>query len=998
MLKRDILFILCFFISSIELFAQPQDSISLIFQKKQISTTPGKIINVTFFIKNSTDLQTEINEEVILPAKWNIINHTNQTHIKPRSKVFSIYSIQVPANYGVGRYNIVINISNSNTKKQIAKSSFIIEVTEIEKIIIKQIQSPEHVIAGETYTAKYFIQNQGNTTKKIFLETRNCSIKETVEIKLDANESAFFTVEKQTSPNITESQRESYTVRAYESAKLLESVFKSILVFPKKNAKKDPFFRFPITASVNYLATNQNEKFANSFQYQVAGKGSLDTGNKHKLRFLARGPSNTDLSYLGLYDQYYVSYDNKNLFMFVGEQSYSFTPLTEMSRFGTGVESRVTLNNGLSFGALYVKPRYFQDIKNEYSAYSTFNFNKFNSVGVHFIQKNTVTNELVTLTSITSRIKPFKKTTLDLELSAGKMNDKWDKAIMANINSQFSIFQLSGNYSNAGKYYPGYYNNSVFYNGNISAKISEKISVGVYGRQDFANAQLDTFFVTAPYTKSIRTSVNYNIAERAYLMFYWRNFERKDRLSNNKFHYKTKSLSAEFNHQIKKIDYMVLAEYGKTTNLLLEPGKSEQFTYRGATNIAYRFNPYNSVKVFGSYSNVNSFVSDEQRNITAGFAFNLRLWKKLFADFYYQNAYDIDYYYRNRNLLQFDLNYNFLRNHSLSFRSFYTIYKEQTEDPEFNVSLTYSYKFGIPVKRLIKSGEFRGRVINSNGEPFSGLIIYIQNKSVITDNNGEFRFKSVQPGNYILTIDRSKLEIDEIINIPSPVKVEIFENQTSTLNFEIIKGAKITGKFISGKSNKPGISNPDPDFQHIIIELKSSFKSYRIIPDKYGKFSFPVLLPGEWTFRIIKSSVPTGFTVKKAVYNLNLKPGGQQELNIEINPKIKHIIFKPGKTLTTVKQKKTVKTVTPPSSDSQKKSIATATYYSVQIGAFKNKLKPGSQFFKGEKFYFEKEINNFHKYFIGKFDTLEKAKQEKKRLDLKFKSTIIVTFKDNSDL
>jgi hypothetical protein len=995
MFKRNLLFILFFLISCIELFAQPQDSVSVVFLKKQISTTPGKIINVTFFIKNSTNLQKEINEEVILPAKWNIINHTNQTHIKPHSKVFSIYSIQVPANYRVGKYNIVVNILNSNTKKQIVSSSFILEVTEIEKIIIKQIQSPEHVVAGEIYTTKYFIQNQGNTTKRLFLETRNCKIKENAEIKLEPNESAFFTVEKQTSPDITDSRRESYTVRAYEASKLQESVFQSILVFPKKNAKKDPFFRFPIAASVNYLATNQNEKFAHSFQYQVAGKGSLDTGNKHKLRFLARGPSNTDLSYLGLYDQYYISYENKNLFMFVGEQSYSFTPLTEMSRFGAGVESRVLLNNGLSVGFLYVKPRYFLDIRNEYSAYSIFNFNKYNAIGIHFIQKNTTNDKPVTLTSITSRIKPFKKTTLDLELSTGKINDKWDNAIMANINSQFSIFQLSANYSNAGKYYPGYYNNSVFYNGNISAKVSEKVSIGVYGRQDFANAQLDTFFVTAPYTKSIRTSVNYNIGERAYLMFYWRNFERKDRLSNNKFHYKTKSLSAEFNHRVKKIDYMILAEYGKTINLLLEPGENEQLTYRGATNIAYHFNSFNSVKVFGSYSNVNSFVSSEQRNVTAGFAFNLRLWKNLFVDFYYQNAYDIDYYYRNRNLLQFDLNYNFLRNHSLSFRSFYTIFKEQVEDPEFNVSLTYSYKFGIPVKRLIKSGGLGGRITKSNGEPFPGLIIYIRNKSAITDNNGEFRFKSVQPGNYIVSIDRSKLDIDEIINIPSPVKVEIFENQTSTLNFKIIKGAKFEGKFIPGENNRPGISNLAPDFQHIIIELKSSFKSYRIIPDKYGNFSFPVLQPGEWIFRIIKSSVPTGFTIKKTVYNLNLKSGEEFFLNIEINPKIKHIIFKPSKTLTTVKQKKKV---VPPSPDLQKKSIKTGTYYSVQIGAFKNKLKPGSRFFKGEKFYFEKEINNLHKYFIGKFDTLEKAKQEKKRLDLKFKNTIIVTFKNNSVL
>jgi len=344
--------------------------------------------------------------------------------------------------------------------------------------------------------------------------------------------------------------------------------------------------------------------------------------------------------------------------------------------------------------------------------------------------------------------------------------------------------------------------------------------------------------------------------------------------------------------------------------------------------------------------------------------------------------------------MQFNLNYIFLQHHSISFKSFYTIYKKEVENPELNISLTYTYKFGIPVKRLINSGELTGRVLKSNGNPFPGLIVYVKNKSAITDNNGEFRFKSIQPGSYIVSTDRSKLDINEMIDIPAPVKVEIFENQTTTLKFKIIKGARLSGSFVALNS-KNKTSEPVPNYNNIILELKSNFKEYRLTPDNNGSFSFPVLLPGTWTFKIYKNSIPAGFKIKKTVYNLNLNPNEKKVLNIDIEKKVKHIIFKNSTSLTTITpNKKTA--VTQTSTNNEKK--LTTVFYTIQIGAFKKKLKPNSSFFKGEKFYFEKEINNLHKYFIGKFKTRDEAKREKKRLDKKFSNTIIVTFKGDSVL
>ncbi len=284
-------------------------------------------------------------------------------------------------------------------------------------------------------------------------------------------------------------------------------------------------------------------------------------------------------------------------------------------------------------------------------------------------------------------------------------------------------------------------------------------------RKIIKNAELDTFFVSAPYTKSFQTFINYNIAQRAYLRVYWREFERKDRLVFDKFHYKTKSINAHFSHKIRKIDYNLLGEYGETTNFLLSEN-NQQTTYRGIANLGYHFNSKNSIRLTGSWSNINSFVSGDRRNITAGIYVISQITKNLRANFHVQNAYDIDDYYRNRNLMQFNIEYNFLKHHTISARSFYTLFRQYVNDPEFTATINYTYTFGVPLKQVIKAGDIKGQITYENGDPAEGIVLSVQNKTAITDKNGEYLISTVQPGRHLLFVDRSKFEINQVTKYP----------------------------------------------------------------------------------------------------------------------------------------------------------------------------------------------------------------------------------------
>jgi hypothetical protein len=606
----------------------------------------------------------------------------------------------------------------------------------------------------------------------------------------------------------------------------------------------------------------------------------------------------------------------------------------------------------------------------------------------YITKQNSLTKKDATLGSVNSTFQPFNRTTVDFEFSYGEYLDKSDIAYRTNINTQFLIFRLAGNYFFTGKNYPGYYSNSTFYSGNFSANLTSDLSVGIYAREDFINAELDTFFIYAPYSKSFQSILNYNFNQRSYVKLFWREFERKDRLALDKFHYKTRSFNAQFNQTIQRLNYKLHGEIGNTTNLLLAEGENEQKTYRASLNLIYRFNTRHSLRAFGSWSNINSFVSGERRNITAGLSVNSRISKNLKANFHIQNAYNIDDYYRNRNLMQFNLDYKFLKKHQLILHSFYTIFRRETENPELTFSLSYKYNFGIPVKQIMKAGDVKGRITNISDAPVQGVIVQMLGKSSVTDKNGEFWFKSIQSGIHLLNVDRSKLEINETWNIPLPLEIEIVEDQETNINLRITEGARVEGEI--------HVSDDSPEMAgNIVIELYNDLEQYRISTDEAGGFSFPLVRPGNWQFKIYQGSIPSGFEIDQTTQQFELQPEENKKLDIELKKKKRNIIFKSQN----ISLSSTNNNVLAPIKLTSAQKVETEEkenklIYTIQIGVFSKKVNPNSSFFKGRSFDYEIQINNFYKYCIGKFENLNEARKEEEKLKKEFGDAFLVALKN----
>jgi N-acetylmuramoyl-L-alanine amidase len=70
-------------------------------------------------------------------------------------------------------------------------------------------------------------------------------------------------------------------------------------------------------------------------------------------------------------------------------------------------------------------------------------------------------------------------------------------------------------------------------------------------------------------------------------------------------------------------------------------------------------------------------------------------------------------------------------------------------------------------------------------------------------------------------------------------------------------------------------------------------------------------------------------------------------------------------------------------------------YFAVQIMALKRKMEIAPKNFKGEKNIFIVETKEINRYYSGKFDSIEKAQTEMKRLQNKYRGAFVVAFENN---
>lgn len=869
---------------------------ALLFSQKKDSLKPGTSSSISFTIENKTsqnktfDIAIETSHQSITPILKN-----DQIKISPNESKIHIVPLKIAIETPQGQHRIKIKGIERNTKEEFIQTSDFI-VSGNRKLMLTTIHSPEFVKAGETIKSTFLLKNNGNISENLILESKNAVVDEDINLNLSAGEEKLITISKITNPELGKNEFVNLNLTVYSETDPKESqtVYTSIKIISTKLIEDDIFHRIPISASISFLGMQNRGEYNDGFQGEIYGKGSLDQENKNLLEFRAITKNPVEFNSFTQYEEYFVNYKRDNLYIHLGDKNYSSSFLTEYARYGRGAEIRFDLKK-ISFGGFYNHPRFFIDIKDEFNFYMKFNVAKESEItagylykiprkeNVNFSFSNLRVDSNAHLPYISAKFKLNNNIEIAGETSYSKTNKAEGTAYMLQTHANFK--QVSGNlmYLRSSPEYAGYFNNTNTFNGNVQIRISKKLNLISTYTQDARNFQRDTLFLAAPYRKYLQYGIQYKYLEVGSIMIY-SGFQRyEDRLMPKEFDYKEQFFKVSLDQQIGIFQLNFEGQFGKTNNFLSGfLGNSSFYT----ANIGFeKFKT--SFNLYGSYAVTSRYQLQNQKQFYYGARMMSRFSDKTNFNLFYQNNYMPEDYYTDRNLFELLFHQQLVRGHEFDLSARYNLQRGEIGNKDFIFSLRYTLRMNVPIQKTAEYTTLSGTINNLAVKKVDGIRLILGNHLSVTDKNGNYVFKNVNPRDYVLEIDRSTTEINDIPDVSFPISLVLHQKE-NIFNFGLTSAASIQGK-VEYSEPESKLSFAQLSFkkdgkkkENLIIEASNGEQTFRKVVVIGQNFDFTYLRPGDWKIKVYRNGLDKKYKIPIDQFDINLKPSESKNVIINV--------------------------------------------------------------------------------------------------------------------
>ncbi len=857
---------------------------------------PGSTQTIVLNVKNTGKDTANLKLDFKIPKPLRALIFNKKATVYPGKTKNILVPISIPRATGSGNYNLSFSILKNNSV--VAKQNVGFNVAKITDVKVSLIGKPEYARTTDTISARFMVMNNGNARETLTLRSNNGRIKGGNTIQIPPDSTMFIDLEILNDPETYEIEDQLIDLFA-EIGGLQQSVGDQeiIKVYPIKTKKIDPFFRLPITANMNYFTQNTNGEYINSlFQFQISGRGAIDVDNKHRVSFSYRGPGAVRIARIGNFSQKYFTYSNDSTSLFIGEKTFGLSELTENFRFGTGIEVKTSYHKKLFTGAYYNRPIFQPEIAQQVGTHFSYVAKGRFTYRINSLMNYLRSGEVINLTSIQTNLTNFNDWRVAAEISRSFGGTNNGNAASYNVNFAQGRFKLASNALYADKNFKGYYNNSLFVGLN-SGYNWKKVGLIINANYNDANPNLDTVFSVAPISLFLSSGVISRIGNSLNLQLQGIYREKADRLSTKNFDYNEQRIRLTLNYKRGNFSSRIMSEAGNTVNNLGNTPLT-RFGYDVQLQLSYRPKQNISLNSFSQYLVNNRFTNEQSQFVLYGFDANYNFRKKFDLGVEYQNNYLIEDLYNDRNLFNFRLGYDITPMQSINVLANYGILHQIPVRREWFLSGNYVMRIGVPLKRITELGSLRGQLINSGVKSVDNVVLMLDGQLITTDEDGYFTFNNVRPGHHQLFIDRATIGVRDLPDQKLPIEVDIFPEVESTIQVKMTLSAKVTGKINLVKTQRTvQSSKQEVGFPSIIVEASNGEDKLLTRADGEGNFVFGSLRPGKWTIRMIPTYWKDEFLLRKPYVTLELEAGQEEDIVLEISPKVRQIRFLNKKTI-----------------------------------------------------------------------------------------------------
>lgn len=862
------------------IFAQQKD-----FADKRDRLPPGTTTSVSFILENPTsetqryELQTETSDLFIIP-----VFSRGETEIPGNGKTVYIIPLKIAAETPQGKYTVTLNGTGKTSNVTFSKQ-IVFMIAGKRQISLTALNAPEFVKAGEIITSTFLLKNNGNVTENMMLESKNAVIDQNTAITLSAGEEKVITVRKKTDPGLGKNEYQNINLSIYpaDHPKETQSAYSSIRVISMNPDEEDIYHRLPVSASVSFIGMQNRGEYHDGFQGELYGKGSLDKDHKNLLEFHAVTKNPIEFNSFTPYEEYFVNFKRDNIFVHAGDKNYSSSFLTEYARYGRGMEVRLDMKK-LSFGGFYSHPRFFGDIKDEFNAYAKYKITGASEITAGYLYKIPRTenngsgsstfrlDSNAHLPYLTGKFKLSKSMEVSGEMSYSKTDKTKGNALM--LQAVISLSKINGNmmYMRTSPEYAGYFNNTSTFNGNFQYQILRKINIMANYVQDAKNFQRDTLFPAAPYRQYLQYGIQYKYIKNGSLMLY-SGFQRyEDRLKPKEFDYQDRFFRFSLDQQLGVFQVNLQGQFGKTDNYLLGISGNSRFYTANISFEKFR----TSFNLYGSYAVTSRYQMPNQKQVYYGARILSRFSDKTSFSIFYQNNYMPEEYFADRNLFELLYHQQIFPGHDLELSGRYALQRGELGNKDFIFSLRYTLRLDVPTQKKAEYTRLLGNISNLGVKKVEGVRLMLGNHLSITDQNGNFIFKNIVPGDYVLEIDRATTNINDISNVNIPASLHL-TGKENIFNFGLTEAATIQGSIgytETGQSNFAQLSatKDKKKKDNIIVETSNGDQTYRKMAALGESFDFTYLRPGEWKVKIYRNGLDKKYKIPFEQFEFHLKP------------------------------------------------------------------------------------------------------------------------------
>jgi hypothetical protein len=853
---------------------------------------PGMSTSIPFSLENNSGENKAYDISVITSSPHiTPILAKGKFEISPYETSVYLVPLRIAAETPQGIYSVTLNITDLNSGIIFAKSSQV-TVSGNRKLSITVLDSPEFTRAGSTIRPSFLLKNNGNITETLILESKNAVVDHDASLILGPNESKVITIHKITDPDIGQNEFQNLHLSVYskDNPKENQNIYTSTQVISVKPTDNDIYHRLPVAVSLSFIGMQNRGVYHDGFQGEIYGKGTLDKGNKNQVEFRAVTHNPVELNSFTQYEEYFVNYKRDNFFVHLGDKTYSSSYLTEFARYGRGAEIRYNFNK-ISLGGFYNHPRFFRDIKDEFNLNSTFRIRKESEVSVGYLYKIPRKGELhygdarldsdAHLPYTKGKFKISRNINLSGEFAYSTTKKTEGTAYMLQAEANFERLSGSLMYIKASPEFAGYFTNTNTFNGNIYYKISKKFSAFANYTQDAKNFQRDTLFLAAPYRQYFQYGVQYKYLTTGSIMLNNGYQKYQDRLEPRQFDYYERFFKVSIDQRIGMFQVNLEGQFGKTDNYLI--GFSGHSNFYSANLSFERFKT--SFNLYGSYAISSRYQQQNQKQLYYGARIFSRFSDKTSLSLFYQNNYIPEEYFKDRNLFELLFHQQLFPGNELDLSGRYSLQRGEIGNKDFIFSMRYTWRPNVPVQKTAEYISLSGNISNMGIKRTEGIKLMLGHYLSVTDQEGNYSFKNVIPGNYFLEIDHTTTEINDIPTFTFPAALSLI-NKENVFNFGLTTAANIQGhiQFTEEKDDLPSLmgKKDKKKKESIIIEAAGKDQTYRKICFIGEDFDFTYLRPGDWTVKVYRNGLDKRYKISTDKFQFTLKPSETKKISIHV--------------------------------------------------------------------------------------------------------------------